>query len=272
MCRILLTTILVVSLLVMSQMSQANDIYSMRKRDSIKLDSPIQKGERGRWWQEKSDHTTRFQPYQLIVPVTLFSIGALGIGQNAPFDGLNQSIRERVGSYRVKQLHFDDYVQYAPVALYLGLCALPVKAKHTFVERVCIASVTYLSMTALVNGLKYTIREPRPNGTRNSFPSGHTATVFAGAELVRAEYGWGYGIPAYLVACGVGFMRIYNDRHWFTDVLAGAAVGIVSAQIGQWMLPLCRKIFRLKSSTAVAMAPIYYPEQRAIGGSCAICF
>ena len=245
------------------------ELSCSKSADSLSLAG--RREDRG-WWHEKSDYTTQFRPVQLIAPTTLFTVGALGIGERAPLSALNRSIRSGVAQWRGDcYMHFDDYMQYAPVALYLGMGA--VKAKHTFAERVCVAAVTYLSMTALVNGLKYTIREPRPhNGRRNSFPSGHTATAFAGAELVRAEYGWGYGIPAYIVACGVGFMRIYNDRHWFNDTLAGAAVGIISARIGFWLLPLSRKIFNLKSSSTVAIAPLYYPEQRALGGSCAICF
>lgn len=52
--------------------------------------------------------------------------------------------------------------------------------------------------------------------------SGHTATVFIGAELVRIEYGGWYGAGAYTIATGVAFMRMYNGRHWLHDVVAGA--------------------------------------------------
>lgn len=54
-----------------------------------------------------------------------------------------------------------------------------------------------------------------------------------GAELVRIEYGGWYGAGAYAVAAGVGFMRMYNGRHWLHDVVAGAGVGILSARIGE---------------------------------------
>ena len=54
-----------------------------------------------------------------------------------------------------------------------------------------------------------------------------------GAELVRMEYGGWYGIGAYTIAVGVGFMRMYNGRHWLHDVVAGAGVGILSARVGE---------------------------------------
>lgn len=105
--------------------------------------------------------------------------------------------------------------------LCLGLGLIGVKCRHSFKERVAVGLASYLAMTAIVNAMKYTVREKRPDSSaRNSFPSGHTATVFTGAELVRMEYGLGIGIAAYTVATGVAFPRLYNGRHWLNDVLA----------------------------------------------------
>jgi membrane-associated phospholipid phosphatase len=148
------------------------------------------------------------------------------------------------------------------------------KAKHSFGERVAVAAVTYIAVTALSQGVKHIVREPRPDtGSRNSFPSGHTMTAFAGAELVRSEYGWGVGMGAYALAATVGFMRMYNGRHWFNDVLAGAGFGILSARIGYWMLPLSRHIFRIpRKGQAMVASPMYYANTRAVGMSCAIQF
>ena len=232
------------------------------------------KGANKGWWQEKSDYTTKFRPTQLIVPAALFTVGALGISENAPLHKLDIKIRDMaVGLEGNRRVHLDDYLQYLPTAMYLGLSAFPKKSKHTFPEKLCVATVALISEAALVNGIKYSVHKPRPhNAEHNSFPSGHTATAFTGAELVRTEYGWGWGIPAYIMATGVGCLRIYNDRHWITDTLGGAAIGIISARIGYWLLPLSRKLFNLKSSTALAVAPVYYSEQRAAGASYAICF
>lgn len=230
---------------------------------------------KGGWWQEHSDYTTRFRAEQLVVPGALFLVGTLGIGENAPMRGINLAVRDGMASMRKDlHIHIDDYMQYLPVATYLGLCtSRRIKAKHTVPERICVAAVTYISMAALTNALKYTIREQRPDSaTRNAFPLGHTATAFAGAELVRAEYGVGYGIAAYTVATGVAFMRLYNGRHWLNDVLAGAGIGIISARIGYWMLPLNRKIFKMDRRKTIVTTPMYYPEQNALGMACAMNF
>jgi membrane-associated phospholipid phosphatase len=84
-----------------------------------------------------------------------------------------------------------------------------------------------------------------------------------GAEIVRQEY-WNnspiYGIAAYAVATGVGVLRVYNERHWATDVVAGAGFGILSAQIGYWMLPLNRRLFR-SGDSQMAFLPYYTGQQ-----------
>ena len=72
-----------------------------------------------------------------------------------------------------------------------------------------------------VNGLKYTVREMRPNGSRrNSFPSGHTTVAFIGAELLWQEYKdtspW-IGIGGYVIAASTGALRVYNNKP-FTDI------------------------------------------------------
>ena len=235
----------------------------------------LRKNGKRNWWEENHTYSTRFRAEQLVAPIALVGIGALGIGENSPMRGVNLAIKD--GLYEASQgvkLHFDDYVQYVPVAFYLTLDFMGLKAKHSFGERLAVGVVTYLSVTALSQGVKYMVREPRPDtGSRNSFPSGHTMTAFAGAELVRSEYGWGVGMGAYALAATVGFMRLYNNRHWFNDVLAGAGFGILSARIGYWMLPLSRHIFKIpRKGQALVATPTYYANTKAVGMSCAIQF
>ena len=248
---------------------------SIQSFDVQLSDTPLRKNGKRDWWEENQTYSTRFRAEQLVAPVALVGIGALGIGENAPMRGVNLAIRD--GLYKASngvKLHFDDYVQYVPVAFYLTLDFMGLEAKHSFGERLAVGVVTYLSVTALSQSIKYIVREPRPDtGTRNSFPSGHTMTAFAGAELVRSEYGWGVGMGAYALATTVGFMRMYNNRHWFNDVLAGAGFGILSARIGYWMLPLSRHLFKIpRKGQAVIATPIYHTNTKAVGMSCAIQF
>jgi len=81
-----------------------------------------------------------------------------------------------------------------------------------------------------VEGLKYGIDKDRPDGSGDdSFPSGHTADSFASATFIQQRYGWKWAIPAYIGATFVGYSRVESDKHYIEDVLAGAAIGIISA-------------------------------------------
>ncbi len=82
---------------------------------------------------------------------------------------------------------------------------------------------------ATVEGLKFTVDKDRPDGSADdSFPSGHTADSFAAATFIQQRYGWQWAIPAYVGATFVGYSRIASDKHYIEDVLAGAAIGIIS--------------------------------------------
>lgn len=161
-----------------------------------------------------------------------------------PLRRQNILVREEVQLWRRnrfdhRQLHFDDFLQLAPLAsvVLLDWCGVP--SRHDGWPLLRRTAGTMLITTAIVQPLKLCITEWRPDrSASNSFPSGHTAFAFSGAELLRLEYGdtspW---IPAacFAVAAFTGFMRLYNDRHWTGDVLAGAAVGIISADISFWL-------------------------------------
>lgn len=180
------------------------------------------------------DESTRFNAKQLILPGALIAVGSLGLVPAVK--EINRDIRDEVADMRDGHyFRADDYLQYLPVVSTYGLSLLGAKARHSYLDRTFLIATSYLTMGVLVNGLKYTVREPRPTGARNSFPSGHTATAFMGAELVRMEYKdasvW-YGVGAYVVATGVGVLRVWNERHWATDVLAGAGIGIFECACG----------------------------------------
>ena len=79
---------------------------------------------------------------------------------------------------------------------------------------------------ALTQGAKQAFPRLRPDGSDNdSFPSGHTSTSFAAAATLQNRYGWKVGIPAQLVAAFVGVSRVQAHKHYWSDVLVGAAIG-----------------------------------------------
>src|SRR5260370_1228210 len=79
--------------------------------------------------------------------------------------------------------------------------------------------------------LKYSIDERRPNGGSQSFPSGHSSISFSAAEFMRERYGWEYGVPAYAAASFVAYSRVESGEHYPHDVVAGAAIGMMSSYL-----------------------------------------
>lgn len=141
--------------------------------------------------------------------------------------------------------HLDNYTQYLPAAVMVGLKTFGYKGRSSWGRMLVSDAFSGTIMAGLVNGLKYTVRRPRPDGTaRNSFPSGHTATAFMTAAMLHKEYGWRspwFSIGGYAVAAFTGVSRVLNDRHYLTDVMAGAAIGISSVHLGYFLADLIFK-------------------------------
>lgn len=228
-------------------------------------------------WHPYKDKTTRFRGTQFIAPGVLIAVGVTGYYSNWFKSNLNEPVRDWMEDIRGNHyFHADDYLQFLPLAAYLTIGFIPkAHAKHPFRERLLVGATTFIAMTAISQVSKRIFKEPRPDtGARSSFPSGHTATAFAGAELIRMEYGTGCAIGAYVYATGIAFLRMYNNRHWLNDVIAGAGVGILSAHIGYWMLPLYKKWFKWRNPTDAVMVgvPYYEPENKSVGVSLAVSF
>lgn len=214
--------------------------------------------------------TVRFEPKQLIAPGVLITVGALGVGIK-PFVQARKWINTEIGVHKCSPA--DDILQYAPMVCYVGLDFVGVQSKRPLVDRAIVGVSSVIIYAALTNTIKYTVREARPNGTRNSFPSGHTGTAFLGAELLRQEYGTWVGLAGYTVATGVGVMRILNGRHWLNDVIAGAGIGILSARAGEWLLPFNRRWLKLDRPGAnLVLCPAYSPATNTAALTAALTF
>ena len=159
----------------------------------------------------------------------------------------------------------DGIIQYVPAVMHAGVGFIS-EPSHDFVDRALAQATAWATMGILVNAMKYTVREERPDGSaRNSFPSGHTATAFMGAELVRLEYGPWWGAGAYTVATATALLRVYNERHWTSDLLGGAAIGVLSAHVGYWLLPWEKRILHLDRKGDPTLAAIPYSTGQSSG-------
>ena len=172
-----------------------------------------------------------------IVPTSLIASGAvIALNRWDEFFLSNQEIHEERNKFFPKFSNCaDNYLQMAPAFAVFAMRSVGVRGRNDLANQFAIMLKTELLITAIVTPLKTITAEPRPDsGTKNSFPSGHTTQAFAAATVFAKEYGhkspW-YAVGAYTVATGVGAMRILNNRHWFSDVLAGAGIGILSANL-----------------------------------------
>lgn len=177
------------------------------------------------------------------------------------FDGDINSIRN--GSLADFRFHYDDYIQYSPAGLMMAMKVCGYESRSSWPRMLVSDAFSTALMAATVNGLKYTVQRPRPDGSQNnSFPSGHTATAFMSATMLHKEYGWRspwFSIGGYTLAAATGVSRILNNKHWMTDIAAGAAVGIGAVHLGYYLTNL---IFKEKG-----LSDIYSPVSFAYDSS-----
>ncbi|MFR9650168.1 MAG: phosphatase PAP2 family protein [Rikenellaceae bacterium] len=192
----------------------------------------------------RSDDPYDFTIRDLILPSTFIIAGTMSQYVNGVED-IDLYINDVV-QHGQSRLSFDDYLQYSPYLLLWTLDACGVKSRHKFKEQTTTLLVALSIMGAVVNTSKYTIKRVRPNGyTQNSMPSGHTAMAFTGAEFLRKEFcdtsPW-IGVAGYAFATTTAFMRIWNNRHYFTDTLVGAGIGILSVRAAYWIAPSLNRV------------------------------
>jgi len=110
------------------------------------------------------------------------------------------------------------------------------RAQHLGMDELEAAILT----EGIVEGVKQIVRRDRPllaDGTRQSgfsFPSGHAATTFAAATVLQQHLGYKAGVPTYLIASYVAMSRLHDNRHFASDVVFGAATGIVIGRSVTW--------------------------------------
>ena len=146
--------------------------------------------------------------------------------------------------------HFPDAVdqafKWSPIAAVFVLDALGEKTKNDFKNHLLIIALAESLMNAVLKPAKYKVHRMRPDHSMNikSFPSGHTAASFLGAEILRHEsedIHKAIGFGAYGLAVTTAALRIFNNKHWLSDVVAGAVLGVVSARAVYALLKKLRK-------------------------------
>ena len=150
--------------------------------------------------------------------------------------------------------------------MWVFVCDLMGKEKHNWVDQLCLVVIAEGFNAAMTRTVKYTVGEIRPDGGPHSFPSGHTANAFLGAHIAWKEFKDSSPVLAYsgyALATFVACSRLYNNRHWVADVVAGAGFGILSVELAYLTyFPIRNAIARkinMKGSDRLVVAPTLGP-------------
>lgn len=200
----------------------------------------------------------RFNPKHLILPASLIAVGAVGTA----IDGMSD-FHLFTRKEDVKKIHVDDYLEWGMLG-WVFVCDLMGKEKHNWVDQLFLVTMAEGMNAVMTRTVKHTVNETRPDGRPYSFPSGHTANAFLGAHIAYKEFKDSSPVLAYsgyALALFVAGSRIYNNRHWVADVIAGAGFGILSVELSYLAyFPLrnaiARKINR-KAAQNMVIAPTF---------------
>ncbi len=203
-----------------------------------------------------------WKPQTIAVPGAMFVYGLIAL-KNKELIRFNHHIREDIhpltpGAARP----LDDYLQYAPAIVAFSLPLVGVHGQHGFVDQVMMFGLSNIFLNLAVQPAKRIFKSMRPDSSNHlSFPSGHTTEAFANAELLRLEYRgqspW-YGIAGYAAAATTGYLRMYHDKHWLNDIIAGAGIGILSTRLSWYFYPRLAKLITGKPTLKFAVLPTWH--------------
>jgi len=209
----------------------------------------------------------KFPIEHFVVPAAMVTYGLIALNNDALRD-LDENTQEEIWQdHAHNHTPVDNLLQFVPAIMVYGLNIAGIKGEHNFVDRSAIFLMSNLFLGISVSSLKNITMQQRPDSSDHlSFPSGHTAEAFANAEFLRLEYrnvsAW-YGIGGYVIAAITGYLRMYNNKHYLSDVIAGAGIGILSTDLSYFLYPKIKRIF-VRNGIKNAMVLPYY--QNSVAG------
>jgi hypothetical protein len=165
---------------------------------------------------------------------------------------------------------YEDQIRYLPsIAAYaISFCGVP--SKHRFIDKSVILAVSYIASDFMVYNGKMLTKSLRPPGRTYtsirdiySLPSQHAAMAFVAATFLDHELGYispWISVAGYAAATWVGIARVANNYHWTSDVLMGAAVGILMTNATYWAYDGVMSLFPKK----LTISPLISPQQTGI--------
>lgn len=214
---------------------------------------------------QRKPHSRPVPAAWLAVPAAMAGYGLLSL-HSPDLQQVNRNVQQSIWTDNPHApVKIDNYLQFSPAVAVFALDLAGVKAAHSLKDRLFMYGINEVVLTGIVQGGKRLSAEWRPDSSgANSFPSGHTATAFAAAEFLRKEYGQRsplYAIAGYAAAAATGYLRMYNNKHWLGDVIAGAGIGILTTDFSYFIYPRLQKLFKGKAQAAAMIMPTWQNGQ-----------
>lgn len=203
---------------------------------------------------------------RIAVPSVLVGIGVLAHSPkyNETLCRAKQDMQQETQEvFRGFNAHgIDDYTRHAPLAMAYAMMATGHRGERSAVGFTLIYLVSHELDAGVVSHLKRLTAEPRPYNPNDlsSFPSSHTSQAFLTATLLHEQYGRQYpwlSVSGYAVAAATGTMRVLGNKHWATDVLAGAGIGFLSAETIWHLYPALTKMLPPRMAQKFLLVPTY---------------
>ena len=198
----------------------------------------------------------------IAIPAAMITYGAISLGDNR-IRQLDYSVRDRlVENNLLWHVKWDDYMQFSPAVAAFGMKLGGMENSHKIMDMAILYVLSNGVNGVIVEAAKYITGRERPDQSDHfSFPSGHTSTAFVAAEFLHQEYKnqsvW-ISVGGYSMATLIGVARIYNNKHWTSDVVAGAGIGILSTKAVYWIYPYLQKVVGKKDKkTSAVLLPSY---------------
>jgi membrane-associated phospholipid phosphatase len=219
------------------------------------------------WKMDSIIPSPKFPLEHFILPVAMITYGVIALNNDALRD-LDENTQEEIWSdHPHNHTTVDNYLQFVPAAMVYGLNIAGIHGEHDLLDRTSLFVMSNIFLNITVSSLKSITMKLRPDSADYlSFPSGHTAEAFANAEFLRLEYRhksvW-YGVAGYVIAGFTGYLRMYNNKHFLSDVIAGAGIGILSTDLSYWLYPKIKRAFVQHGVKNAIVLPFY---QRSVAG------
>ena len=221
------------------QQKSPTDTLRVISKDSFVLPDTIFPGQKKPFTEAQrleADNSRFFKraviPAAVLIGVGVYTTGGRGIiNSQDVFD-----YRSRV--FPEFATNADDFAMLAPLVGLYGFNLISSQNRHELSRQ----TLLLLSAGALTSAMVWPTKKftdiERPNGKPHAFPSGHTAYAFTIATFMDKEFRhkspW-ISVVSYGIAGGTGVLRVLNNAHWMSDVIAGAGVGILSVNTVYWI-------------------------------------